>query len=64
MVSSMGVILALSTATLLNITQGMLKPELKNKKWFFEFGGFNLLAAGFLFGYGVYHLSNLYMKVP
>ncbi len=64
MASFLGVFLTLSSATLINLGQLILKPQANKKKWFIILGMGNLFAATYLIGYTVYRLSDMYMKIP
>jgi hypothetical protein len=64
MLSFGGVFVTLCSATLINLGQAIMKPEPRKKKWFLILGMGNLLAGTFLFGYSVFHISDMYMKVP
>ena len=55
---------SLTAATMLNISQVLLKPQEKYRKWFLLGGLANLLSSVILGGYGIYHMCDLYTKVP
>lgn len=59
-----GIFLTLTSVTIINITQRILKPEGKKQKLFFRFGLANLLASMFLSGYSLYKISDMYVKIP
>lgn len=62
--SFMGVFISLSSATLVNLAYLITKPDIKYKKWFL-IGGIGSLAASLFLGtYGMYHMCDLYAKIP